>query len=64
MRPAAARRIVDCMSEEQKSQHADEQVEDLDVTPEESDVVKGGRKAGKGQQEYLQVKMEDIIISS
>jgi hypothetical protein len=52
------------MSEEQKSEQRDEQVEDLDVTPEESEVVKGGRKAGKGQQEYLQVKMEDVIITS
>jgi hypothetical protein len=52
------------MSEEQKSQQADEQVEDLDVTKEESEDVKGGRKAGKGQQEYLEVKLEDVIISS
>ena len=26
--------------------------------------VKGGRKAGKGQQEYLIVKMSDIIVTS
>jgi len=26
--------------------------------------VKGGRKAGKGQQEYLVIKMNDAFISS
>jgi len=54
------------MSEEQKSQQADEQVEDLDVGKEEADHVKGGgqRKAGKGQQDYLQVKLEDVQITS
>lgn len=26
--------------------------------------VKGGRKAGKGQQEFLIVKMNDVIITS
>jgi|tagenome__1003787_1003787.scaffolds.fasta_scaffold18444932_2 hypothetical protein len=57
------------MSEERKSQQDDEQVEDLDVAASESEDVKGGggvveRKAGKGQQEYLQIKMTDVIISS
>jgi hypothetical protein len=52
------------MSDQKKSQETDEQVEDLEVGKDEAKDVKGGRKAGKGQQEYLEVKMEDIIISS
>jgi hypothetical protein len=52
------------MSEEQKSQQSEEQVEDLDVGKDEAQEVKGGRKAGKGQQEYLQVKLEDVQITS
>ena len=52
------------MSDEQKSQQKDEQVEDLDVRAEEAEEVKGGRKAGKGQQEFFQVKLEDAQISS
>jgi type VI protein secretion system component Hcp len=55
------------MSEEQKSQQADDHVEDLDVEQSEAEEVKGGltsRKAGGKQQEYLQVKLEDVQISS
>jgi len=52
------------MSEQRKSEKADEQVEDLEVGTEEAQEVKGGRKAGKGQQEYLKVEMEDVIITS
>ena len=52
------------MSEEQKSQQADDQVEDLDVEKSEAEEVKGGRKAGGKQQEYYKVTMSDIIISS
>ena len=52
------------MSEEQKSQQDDERVEDLDVGKDEAEQVKGGRKAGKDQQEYLVVKLEDVQISS
>ena len=53
------------MSEERQDQNkAEEQVEDLDVGKDEAQEVKGGRKAGKGQQEYLKVELEDIIISS
>ena len=56
------------MSEERKSEHDDQQVEDLDVAESESEHVKGGgtaeRKAGKGQQEYLQVKLENVQITS
>ena len=51
------------MSDEQKSQQKDEQVEDLDVREEEAEEVKGGRKAGKGQQEFLEVKLSDILIT-
>ena len=43
---------------------AEEQIEDLDVPADEAEDTKGGRKAGKDQQEYLKVEMKDIIISS
>ena len=52
------------MTDERKPQQTDEQVEDLDVGKEDAAEVKGGRKAGKGQQEYLEVKLEDVQISS
>jgi hypothetical protein len=55
------------MSEERKSQQPDDQVDDLEVGKEEADDVKGGitnRKAGKGQQEYLQVELENVQITS
>ena len=54
------------MSEEQKApQQAEERVEDLEVTSKEADDVKGGgRKAGKEQQEYYKVTLEDVQISS
>jgi hypothetical protein len=53
------------MSEEQKSQQGDEHVEDLDVEQSDAEEVKGGaRKAGGKAQEYLQVKLEDVQISS
>lgn len=51
------------MSEERQSQQADDQVEDLDVEQSEAEEVKGGRKAGKQQHEYLEIKMEDVIIT-
>ena len=52
------------MSEEQKSQQAEEEVEDLDVEQSEAAEVKGGRKAGGKQEDYLQVKFQDSQISS
>jgi hypothetical protein len=52
------------MTEERKSEHTDEQVEDLDVAESEAAEVKGGRKAGKGQQEYLVIKLSDVQVSS
>jgi hypothetical protein len=56
------------MSEEQKSQkQADDQVEDLEVGKEEAQHVKGGSKKKKpagDQQQYLEVKLEDVQISS
>ena len=43
----------------------DDLVKDLDATISESDAnsVVGGRKAGKEQQEYLIVKLNDAIIT-
>jgi hypothetical protein len=35
-----------------------------DLTAKDARTVKGGRKAGGGQQEYLTVKMTDLLISS
>jgi hypothetical protein len=35
-----------------------------ELTDQEMQTVAGGRKAGKGQQEFLVVKMQDIIITS
>lgn len=53
------------MSEERQDQKkANEQVEDLDVGKDEAQDVKGGRKAGKGQQEYLKVELENVQITS
>ena len=56
------------MSEDREPQHSDEQVEDLDVTPTDAHEVKGGGKkkkpAGGDQQQYLEVKLEDTLISS
>jgi hypothetical protein len=53
------------MSEDQKSEQVDDQVEDLDVEKTEAEEVKGGitRKAGGDKQEYMKVTMSDIIIS-
>lgn len=34
------------------------------ITAKEAATVKGGRKAGKLQQEYFVVKMNDVIITS
>jgi hypothetical protein len=34
-----------------------------DLAPRDGKQVKGGRKAGGTQQEYLVVKMEDILIT-
>lgn len=52
------------MSEERHPHQDDEPVEDLDVADSDAAAVKGGRKAGKGQQDYLVVKLEDIQVSS
>jgi len=52
------------MSEERQSQQADERVEDLDVEQSQAEEVKGGRKAGGKQQEYMKVELEDIQITS
>jgi hypothetical protein len=35
-----------------------------DLTPRDARHVKGGRKAGEGQKDYLIVKMNDVIITS
>jgi hypothetical protein len=51
------------MTEDRTTPQPDDGVEDLDVPEADAEDVKGGRKAGKGQQEYLVVKMNDITIS-
>jgi hypothetical protein len=56
------------MSEERQPEHTEEPVEDLDVSESESEDVKGGggtaeRKAGKGQHEYLVVKLQEVFIT-
>jgi hypothetical protein len=51
------------MSDKQKSEQADDQVEDLDVEKSDAEEVKGGRKAGKEQQEYYKVTLSDVIVS-
>jgi hypothetical protein len=51
------------MTEERTNPQPDDEIEDLDVPEGEAADVKGGRKAGKGQQEFLVVKMNDIIIT-
>ena len=47
-----------------------EELRDLPPAPapealheQDADAVRGGRKAGSGQQEYLTIKMSDIIVS-
>ena len=52
------------MSDERQPQQNDELVEDLDVAESEAAEVKGGRKAGKDQQEYLVIKLQDVQVSS
>jgi hypothetical protein len=34
-----------------------------DLTPKDTRQVKGGRKAGKGQQEFLVIKMSDVLVT-
>jgi hypothetical protein len=44
----------------------DEQVEDLEVGKDEAEAVKGGkkhRKQGGDNNEYYDVKLEDVIVS-
>jgi hypothetical protein len=52
-------------SEESAPSSPDDLVKDLDIQVSKADeeAVVGGRKAGKGQQEYLVVKMNDVIIT-
>jgi hypothetical protein len=53
------------MSDDQRNtEEREEHVEDLDVSQDEANDVKGGRKAGKGQQEYMEVKLQDAQITS
>ena len=51
------------MSDEHGAEEQEE-VADLEVPMDEADDVKGGRKAGKGQQEYLTVTLQDVQVSS
>jgi len=36
---------------------------EVELTEEQLNRVTGGRKAGKGQQEFLVIKMNDVIIT-
>jgi hypothetical protein len=35
-----------------------------DLTPKHASAVKGGRKAGSGQQDYMVVKLNDALITN
>jgi hypothetical protein len=50
--------------DETRKQVEEDAKEDLELEDEDADKVGGQRKAGKGQQEYMVVKMNDVIISS
>ncbi len=45
------------------SSSPDDLIKDLELTEDDQSSVVGGRKAGKDQQEYLIVKMNDVIIT-
>lgn len=50
-----------------KAKAAGKKIKDLPakkLTAKSARTVKGGRKAGKGQQEYLVVKMNDAFITN
>jgi hypothetical protein len=49
---------------ERKPEGREEEIKDLDIPKDEAEDVKGGRKAGKPQQEYYEVKLQDVQISS
>ena len=60
------------MSEHEKNESGSQDAELRDLEPQKSAEqadgseaeVKGGRKAGGAQQDYLKVTMSDVIISS
>lgn len=52
------------MDAERKPEEREEEIKDLDIPKDEAEDVKGGRKAGKGQQEYFEVKLENVQITS
>jgi hypothetical protein len=51
------------VSTKKATEGSSEAQEDLELADEDAQRVKGGRKAGKGQQEFLVVKMNDVIIT-
>ncbi|HEV3101613.1 MAG TPA: hypothetical protein VG426_04650 [Candidatus Dormibacteraeota bacterium] len=53
----------DKVSTKKATEVPSEAQEDLELADEDAQRVKGGRKAGKGQQEFLVVKMNDVIIT-
>lgn len=53
----------DKVSTKKATEVPSEAQEDLELADEDAQRVKGGRKAGKGQQEFLVVKMNDVLIS-
>lgn len=55
------------MTDERKpKEREEEQIEDLEPTADEIQDVKGGvsRKAGEGQKDFLEVKLENVQITS
>jgi len=50
------------MAKSKKSKKSKSPVKVRDLAPRKN--AKGGRKAGKDQQEYLKVTMEDLLVSS
>ena len=53
----------DKVSTKKATEAGGEAQEDLELADEDAQRVKGGRKAGKGQQEFLIVKITDVTIT-
>jgi hypothetical protein len=56
------RKKENTMAKSKKSKKSKSSVKVRDLAPRKN--AKGGRKAGKEQQEYMKVTMEDLLVSS